>query len=1657
MANGNGDSSKAPIIAPPPGADLSKFAPQIDLTQFGLGQQTTQQSPDTAQTPKAYPAIASDPTGLGLPQFQASDEETAKRPLSFGMQVASADYVRQFDDYYRNGGDLSQIPMRDQIGVALYKDPDFFKKNPEAYYDHVFKPLEAQSKLEPGAQFNRAVMALPGMAWGVIKNAWDASMNAANQDADRMEFVFRKVTGMTHDQAYQDVLSRLGTENAAEAQGHAAAITTNADLILNTWGTLLNGGKPIAKLFAHTPEAKDQIDRAYSQYALDKAVIQSKLQDAGKALQTSYANAYKIVGQADIGQATQTATPNESAVAGYAMIKNPLNYLGLGEGAATVGAVRTSMFEKGLQAMEDVAGASAKKKALDITQIVPIQPEVSAAESAYIPVRNVQAQLAPAARQATQDLASAQDVLNSHLTTLDRISGDPGVITQLASNVLQLGGTGLQTLGKLTANINDVPGNFARWISGGNEIVKKVVQDAYEKVVFGTLLHHMGPIGGAIEVGLEHLPDVGHAFGSLLKTAGQELMYADNTIPFATRVAQQNKNLSKGLASFLDGPLVQTVVTLGKGAAAGTATGAAIGGLSGGIPGMVAGAAQGGIMSMAGAGLGQWVRYRNPNQYLLAARSDWKRYSDLLSPVERQHFSQLSPTNQVIIAQNAMKFPGLRIDYFNNANGPRGMHYVDQGGASHIQLNVANPQSALAGIFAHELTHAATHSGMITELYDTHLGNPLTGETGQFTLLGSDGKPVGIDPVTQRYYTDQKFQNYKNQYVNALAQSGVPTAHLNDFDISREIYAEHGADYILSGAPMLDANSAFRPGLYSKAALKNAMAQIGYTFSEDGKLIGAPNGTISGTGLFTDLQRNPDLMNIAQTFHKKGFQEGLMASEEQPTRTFTKRDLQNPNSTETWLNNASEFLRNPDGTAKRDPLTGLPIMRTKREYEQYNANFADSLRKGLESLPEDQRADLGFRKTETVNQKGQKAENIFTRYLPDTLLDTLAATNQYNPHQIASLRMLSRVLADKGNPGMEMRFFYRTATTPSKRYGSFAGNERLAVPYGFEIDSNNNVNIKSVDFNQLDNNYLKVRNREPFKSLWKDASDFTQDAHTYFTNHKEGRPGADAIGEAKRDVINALAGFGTEVHRTSNPLVDQMPGSVRPIIKSFAIDRSNQISATGAMRPFISEAQYYAMNRNYLPGAQEVSFLPARAAAPEADLRAPDSLRINTPERQAEVNQTQAKAQKWLDNNGVPDISTATYLTDQKQFPAGKLTNEGLGNFIRDNHEQLDISKPETRDRMADALTYDIMHALSKNGNAQGWYDDTVDRALNHIAANLDPSILKNPENELMFKLATAVTSQGQKVHPNFESGYKAFQYFKENGELPTDRSVFGGGVNAQAMEQNFAKINQLRKELGTDGLRDFLEKPMSVRELGTKFGVDVSGESKNSVLPGAAILGPKIGSFFGNLNKNFDSITMDLWLARTMHRMQGDMFGFSESAFRNQISDMRDRINNDEVNLPDAQKNRILRQIDTLDNVKEGSLTRERALRSGKAIADWAETTHDLFKRKDPVTGKTYSDRSDVNYLAKNIDQGLTKISDDPGGVADRQNIRDVFARTQQNLKDAGIHLTNADAQALIWYREQELFKKAGALQKGSENFDYLDAAHALVQKHARSALSAR
>jgi hypothetical protein len=1123
--------------------------------------------------------------GATLPALETSNQEVQKLPDSFGMRVATPRDVNNYNTYVQNGGDPNQIPIYDRLAVAIAKDPEFLKKpeNFEAAYGLVIKPMQRQSA---GEQFNQAIANIGPTAAATVNNIGQSIVNTVQGTADAAVLGFRKATGQTMGQGYEDLVKRFASEQATMAQGLGTTVSDTWDFLTNLYNGAIQLTHPVANLFVHDAKGQDEIDRQYAQASIQTAAAQQNVAHLGKTLQDFSAAAYTVTGAyTDVGQKIQQATPNEAAVQGYSTVLNPLNYVGLGEGAVAVDALKPIHFEAGLRAAEDVAGSLARKGVLDTTQILPKNPELSAANTGYVETRNLQAKFAPAARTAAQDLEDKSAILNQHLTRLGKIAGDPDTASGIASSMLQGGGQALEMAGGIAQKLSDVPEMIGNRIAGGNPAIKSVITDAIRKGLYGGILHHFGAAGAVLETVAEHLPDLSQSFSDLLQTAGKELRYGQATIPYWTRVAQQTKNMPKFLAAALDSPLVQTATSVAKGGAAGAVAGAAVGGVAGagapsgggGIAGAVQGAAFGGIQGMAGGGFGQWMKFRDPNQYLLQARGDWKRYRDTLSPQEQTNFGGLSPTNQLMLAQNAQHFPGLVVDYSNNPNGPRGSHFIDNVGNSHIQVNLANPDSAIRGILAHELTHATANGGMLPNLYDSLLGNPQRGITGQYTALDAGGNPLGTDPATGRYIPNQDFANLKNQYTNALSQSGVPVSHLTDLDIAREIHAEHGVDYLLSGGGILDSNSAFRPGLLSKNALKTAMAKMGFTFNDQGSVVGSPGGPqVTGTGLFTELQKNPALHQVVQSYYQSGWRDGKINSEEIPTTRFTKRDLQNPNVAETWLTNSSEILRKPDGTVMRDKNTGLPLYRTPRQVEEYNANFAQALHKGLDSLPEDQRMAIGYRRD---------GDNVFMRYLPDNVIDSLAGTNQYNPHQIASLRLLSRTLADAASPGMEMRMFYHKALSAGKTYRGFEGTEKIAVPYGIELTGDNNVNIKSVDFGQLTNNYLKARTRAPFKDLWASPDEFTQDAHTYFTNHSKGDPGATAIGIKKRDAINSLANFGTQLHQDSNPLVGSLPQSVRPIIKSYRIDRSNQITATGTMRPFVSEEQYRRMNMNYLPQA----------------------------------------------------------------------------------------------------------------------------------------------------------------------------------------------------------------------------------------------------------------------------------------------------------------------------------------------------------------------------------------------------------------------------------------------------------------------------------------
>lgn len=1126
---------------------------------------------------------------VGLVLSQAGDVQARTKPESFGMRVATPDDVKAYDSYIANGGDPNQIDPYDRLAVTLAKNPQALTdpNNAQLLDEMVLKPQKAASaQKDMGEKVWDAINSgVSGV--GDIWNSVAALARTGWKDAiPAVRAVAEKASGQAPD---PEALAGLTDLNALTAQG----VGKTASDVYNMLAQVMLAGKnlyvPLASMFTSDPQKLAQLHTQYLHDVQGLVGSQQQVADVGSGIQSLMANAYSATGAfADLGQKLQTWQTDPQAAEGISQIAQLVGP-GVLEGLAgmkAVGAFRPLLAERALETTTDVAEARAQKFMFDSTQVVPPNPETEAGNPNYLNIRNAQANLAPDARAADAAFQQQSANLQQQLTSLGRIATDPGTATQFAQSIANATGNVIGAAGNAVLKLIGLGDRTLNFLSGGNPVARELIDKMGRGILFG-----VGAMGGhawggrLAEMGvdaLEHvdaIPKAASVLRDFFKTYGQELAYGEATVPFWTRMSQGTKLVSPHMAAFLDSPAVQTIAAAAKGAPAGMATGAFIGAISDPndpLSGAISNAIPGGLFGMAGGGFGQWMRYNSPGEVYLKARGDWQRTLHTMVGTQRDQFLSLQPKDQLMLSTYLQQAPGLRVNFTHDPAGVAGafdphIHYFDSADKPAITVNLANPEGTVRGIFGHELMHATQSAGMVPDIYDALLGNVDRGEPGQYTAVDAKGNPIGVDPATSRYITNQDFQNFKNSYVTSLARSGEPTAHLSDLDIARELFAEHGVDYMMSPQGAVDATSAFRPGWINQNMLKNAYAKLGFAFDRQGNLV-------TGTHLFDGVRPNDAVDKLTQKFFQTRFRDRAIDNEELPTRAFTREDLRSTNAADTFLDTAPEIMRNPDGSVMRDSR-GVPLMRTPAQVRQYNAKLADDMLDRINALSENQKADIGF--------KTLPNGNTFVRYLPQELRDALAKTNEYNPHQIKALNALSENLADNSKMGTIFRMFYHKALTEGKRYGSFRGTEKFAVPYGFEISQKDNVLLRSVDFDQLNHNYLQNATRAPFRQLWNNPSEFTQDWNTYFQNHANGQPGATGIGEAKRDAINSLLRLDTDVNRDANPLLEARGGKgfpgTRPIIKSYRIDRASQVTPLEKTSPFTTDQQYYRMNRNFRP------------------------------------------------------------------------------------------------------------------------------------------------------------------------------------------------------------------------------------------------------------------------------------------------------------------------------------------------------------------------------------------------------------------------------------------------------------------------------------------
>ena len=365
----------------------------------------------------------------------------------------------------------------------------------------------------------------------------------------------------------------------------------------------------------------------------------------------------------------------------------------------------------------------------------------------------------------------------------------------------------------------------------------------------------------------------------------------------------------------------------------------------------------------------------------------------------------------------------------------------------------------------------------------------------------------------------------------------------------------------------------------------------------------------------------------------------------------------------------------------------------------------------------------------------------------------------------------------------------------------------------------------------------------------------------------------------------------------------------------------------------------------------------------------------------------------------------------------------------------LDLKDAGDRTILAKMMAAEAVAAIRSAGTAVEWYDDTVRKTLQIMAVKY-PELNTDQNARNAFLMAVAISSQTMNVEDNLRYASKQYESFRETGRYPEE----GTGKSAPAMAKNFALANSLLDEMGPDLLRRFLQTEFTKREL-ESIGFKIGGESMDETMLGSAVFGPKIGfGFYSNLSGNFEPVTMDMWFMRTIGRLTGKLPAFEEKLFNQQVAKLRSAIGetgDSGAGVYAADFDQAL--VDEAMKSDEGAIALARAvysLHNRQFIKERAKFDAGERKKTKLVSAAT--------AILKSAD----KPKDSPSSGGERQRLRDVVRQMVKLVEEqTGKRVPPAALQALIWYPEQELYKKLGVKLRVTSQ-DYAGAAQSLLTK---------
>ncbi|MFA6959960.1 MAG: hypothetical protein WC205_04315 [Opitutaceae bacterium] len=1033
---------------------------------------------------------------------------------------------------------------------------------------------------------------------GIAKRMWDGvsgffgGIRAAGTEVLRLQGE-KWMGGGPADPNQERLKTAARQEEALLVQGAGKALG-NYNVLGQGANTLKNKALVnFAKLFTDDPEMEaklEKVSRGMSwQFEREARDTQQFTDNFNKNIAVIMPESFAAIAASDV---------DNKAAGGVADLIDPANYVPVAQAVGWTTRVPlkgvVSAAERAVrEAAFDVAKSTAQREAATLA----MKPGLVGAEREAL--RKGILDAGKASREAGERLAANRAAYASTLKAqeeeLVRLRmAVPGAQVG-AARAVQAVGTALDRAGAVAEAVAGVPDALARKIAPGNEAAQAAVGDAVQNGVRNVtgLFGAVPAASGVAGMGLRRA-------GQDLRIIGDILTQAEGQLPFFRRVARDTGGPTSWLASVIDETRLAPLITATGRTAAQGVRGAplqgAIGfvGSGGDTEAILPAAAGGAFIGMAGAGMGQWRRYAQPDIVRQKQMADVGRYRQAIAGQGEQavkFFDALPSRDRVALSTFQLAHPDLMIRYARLGKG-RASFYTTGGEGGPVAMINLDSRDPIRAVASHEVAHHIEKHGLFPAIRRELLGDEAAGSPGLYTLLDKQGKPV-LD-ADGRFQTTPEWDGFKKQYQTRLDAEGDMVGQafgkLDNDAIAREVFAEHAADYLLGGDPVTGESNIGRAMRAPSDRVLRSLAQswVGESFPFMQRLVGKtgavmdPGGRIVGSRLFSDAQlvRSPALRRMADQYHRALAQRGRampLDEGEGGAVVYQASELRaNPQILQKLFDGSGEVARGPDGKPIIN-ADGTPRFLTNKEQAQANKALTDKIWEWYQANPA-QRGGLRIEKL----PEGKKLVDHVVGPLPPALLESLAKDKNFNAVQLANLGLISDSLAKQ--PGDLISMFYQPATKGGRdtRYRSLKGDWRTEAPYAIAVSQEGNLYIRTTSKEKLVAN-AEALFRRGGGQLWGDnVAAFMGDVDTYLANHAAGKPGSEGIGEAKRDVINELFGVSNKNNAGVNPLFDTAPRRSPIVFRSRRIDRMNRVAPVEGER---FNVDYYKVRDNKRPEA----------------------------------------------------------------------------------------------------------------------------------------------------------------------------------------------------------------------------------------------------------------------------------------------------------------------------------------------------------------------------------------------------------------------------------------------------------------------------------------